>query len=563
MQQQKAIRNFVKQTLLAFAMFATSIFAGANAQAQSDGVIEAKAIPTDAMFLFSVRPKQIMAQKELEYLPMEIIAAMIEENVGIPIEQIERLDISGSVTQVDLDLSMVLQMEAGFQESTLDPSLFRGDWETEDGRTFRRSKVQPQSIGLTRWKNGRYIFGEVENAAKVMEGFEEGPLAEVASKIKGKELAIFLFAMEPARAMVNEQIQQVGQFAPPGFTNNVSVLAEDMKHMAVRWNVTSGKIQFVITAEEDGSIDAVDDAIVGLVSFIQEQYMQIVPLLFNQEQEMANAVTEYVGRLNEGYAELWKPTKSKNRLLIEFSPTDPLVVSSFFGLSSFSAGVMPMGVDFGGGAVGQPAMMAEQAMDQSGNDIKQLSLAIWNYESAYKKIPPAASVNGNDEPLLSWRVQILPFLDETELYQKFHLDEPWDSEHNIKLLPLMPKVFQSKREPLEPGLTRYAGVVGPECALDEILARKVAQITDGTSNTVWIVELDDEHAVPWTAPKDYYPDPENPADGLQLVESNDSYVFGFCDGSVQWVSIGQIANFWAFFTKSGGEVVQVQPLSNE
>lgn len=560
MRQQKRISSPGNRIAIVLAILACTFGDTDTLIAQSDGVLEAKAIPTDASFLLSVRPKQLMVQKELEYLPLEMVSATIEENLGIPIDKVDRLDLVGSVNEMGFDISIVLQMESGFKESSLEESMFRGDWQSEDGVNIRRSKSQPSSA-LIRWKEGKYIFGDVSAAAKMMKGFEEGPLSEVASKVKGKELAIFLFAMEPYRTKFGEQVKQMGQFAPPGFANNLGFLVEDMKHTAVRWNVASGKIQFVITAEEDGSIDAIEDALVGLAIATGEQYMQIIPMMFGQDPEMAQVLMEYVERLNAGYADLWKPTKTKNRLLLEVSLTDPMLITSIVGLSTFSMGIAPMQMAFNGGP--QPAMAAPRVMDPAANTIRELTLSILNHESAFKKFPPAASVNADDEPLLSWRVKVLPFLGENELYQKFHLDEPWDSEHNIKLLPLMPKIFQSSYDPLEPGLTPFVAVVGSECVFEEKVPRALRDIPDGLSNTIWLVVVDDEHAVPWTAPKDFNPDPENPGDGLRINEDNDTYVFGFCDGSVQSMSIAQVADLWAFFTRAGGEVAQIQPLSNE
>ena len=58
-------------------------------------------------------------------------------------------------------------------------------------------------------------------------------------------------------------------------------------------------------------------------------------------------------------------------------------------------------------------------------------------------VAPAASHDKNGKPLLCWRVHILPYLGEEKLYKEFHLDEPWDSPHNKKLLSQMPKIYRA------------------------------------------------------------------------------------------------------------------------
>jgi hypothetical protein len=68
---------------------------------------------------------------------------------------------------------------------------------------------------------------------------------------------------------------------------------------------------------------------------------------------------------------------------------------------------------------------------QLNNQMKQLGLALHNYAAANGHLPPAVSRGPDGKPLLSWRVAILPYLEEEQLYKQFHQDEPWDSPHNI------------------------------------------------------------------------------------------------------------------------------------
>jgi hypothetical protein len=76
------------------------------------------------------------------------------------------------------------------------------------------------------------------------------------------------------------------------------------------------------------------------------------------------------------------------------------------------------------------------------DNLQQIAAAMHNYYDTYGYLPPAAVYGKNGKPLLSWRVLLLPFLDQNELYRQFHLDEPWDSAHNKKLLAQMPRVYR-------------------------------------------------------------------------------------------------------------------------
>jgi hypothetical protein len=156
------------------------------------------------------------------------------------------------------------------------------------------------------------------------------------------------------------------------------------------------------------------------------------------------------------------------------------------------------------------------AKEQKRNALKQIALALHNFESAHRTFPSAYSLDNDGKPLLSWRVHILPFLDEMQLYEQFKLDEPWDSEHNIKLVSKLPKCYQFSDGAAKSGKTTAmanggsTGVIIPPSK--NISGRRAAtgigfgMITDGSSNTILLLEAPDELAVEWTKPTDFAPD---------------------------------------------------------
>ena len=167
------------------------------------------------------------------------------------------------------------------------------------------------------------------------------------------------------------------------------------------------------------------------------------------------------------------------------------------------------------------------------NNMRQLQLAIHNYESANKKLPPAYSVDKDGKPLLSWRVHILPYLDESDLYDQFHLDEPWDSAHNKKLLEKMPAVFDNPANYHVSGKTTFLGVAGDNGAFG-VKKMTFADIKDGLSNTVSIVDVNSNNAVEWTSPKDL--DPDEIKDLLSFTNGTwggSSCLIARCDGSTE------------------------------
>ena len=195
------------------------------------------------------------------------------------------------------------------------------------------------------------------------------------------------------------------------------------------------------------------------------------------------------------------------------------------------------------------------------NSIRQICISSHNYNDTYRQLPPTNGQQQQTGNGLSWRVHLLPFIDEQQLYDQFRMDEPWDSPHNLSLLPLMPRCYQSVsiQTPLEEGYTLFQRPMG-EFAFDlgNGRRRKLQSILDGTSNTIMIVLVDPSESVPWTKPDDYHFDPNDPRRGL-AVNARGEHLVGLADGSVR--TIPQQVNdktVAALMTADGGEVIDIR-----
>jgi hypothetical protein len=191
------------------------------------------------------------------------------------------------------------------------------------------------------------------------------------------------------------------------------------------------------------------------------------------------------------------------------------------------------------------------------NNVKQIALAFHNYESAFGFFPQDVK-DKDGKPLLSWRVQILPYLEEDDLWKQFKLDEPWDSDTNKKLIEKMPKIFAPVHTKAKAGHTFYQGFTGGGALFGGKDKLTLVGITDGTSNTALVVEAGE--AVIWSKPADIVYDPKKPLPKLG-GDLDGNFNLGFADGSVQWVKKGFDEKVMrAVITANGGEDVDPRKL---
>jgi RNA polymerase sigma factor (sigma-70 family) len=188
----------------------------------------------------------------------------------------------------------------------------------------------------------------------------------------------------------------------------------------------------------------------------------------------------------------------------------------------------------------------------SKKNLKQLMLGMHAYYHVNAHFPPAALYDANGKALLSWRVLLLPYLNEDDLFEQFKLDEPWDSKHNKKLLAKMPKEFAPVRgKTKEPYSTFYQVFTGKGAGFEGTQGLSAKDITDGTSLTIAIVEA--AKAVPWSKPVDlaYFPDKPLPKLGSMF---RDVFLAAFFDGTVHTLNRKfDEKTMRQVITRSGGE----------
>lgn len=165
------------------------------------------------------------------------------------------------------------------------------------------------------------------------------------------------------------------------------------------------------------------------------------------------------------------------------------------------------------------------------DNMKKIGRAFHDYHDSFTRFPPADAHLVDGKPILSWRVHLLPFLGQAELYKQFNLQAPWDSPQNSALLEKMPDVFQCTGVN-QSGYTSIMTFSGEGTPFSGGRGVRLRDIRDGSSNTILCVIAGPDKAVPWTQPVDLPFNSGNPSSVLGQ-SPNGSFLSVAADGSIR------------------------------
>jgi hypothetical protein len=196
---------------------------------------------------------------------------------------------------------------------------------------------------------------------------------------------------------------------------------------------------------------------------------------------------------------------------------------------------------------------------QCKNNLKQIGLALHNYHDVYGTFPPAYVADASGRPMHSWRVLILPFLDQEPLHHEYDFSEPWDGPNNSRLLDRMPAVYLCPSHTSPPGntSTSYVAPFGEHCIFRGSEPVKIGAVIDGLSNTLMVGEAASAN-IPWMKPEDIdiatHPTLGDSAGFNSDHSAGVHFLMG--DGAVRFIAL-TIApqTFQALLTRDGGEAV--------
>lgn len=523
---------------------------GYGALAQETGSL-LKFISPEAFAAFVAYPSAAASLPEMELIPREIISAMGIKEIGVDPLEIEEAIVFVEPPQAASvgDYCVLLRLKKSVDEKAISSgALIREGIESGalaaasfEGKKGFKAKY-PQNPSIVVYDSRTIFFGPEAMLLKVFKPVTTvSPLAAKLRSLPATRHASLIVLVPPVRELLVEQISNTPPLPPPlAALKNLPELVDQLEIHAKAGS--EGSVKIALVGKDKTSAEEARSIVTAAMDFGRETILAQTGR-FDSEDPVEKATRNYAQRMTDYFQKMLKPQLNDKVVSVEIK-----------GDGNSQLAAIGIGASLLLPAV-QSAREAARRMNSS-NNLKQIALAFHNYESANRRLPPQSNVDDDDKPLLSWRVHILPFIEHQELYEQFHLDEPWDSDHNIKLLDKMPKIYRSPNSK-HTNKTTYLIPLGKGTPFAEGTDARLADMLDGTSNTILALEANDDRAVPWTKPTDYEIDAEKPMTGLLGLRPG-GFLVVFGDGHVRFISETVEASVMrAMFTASGAEAYQL------
>jgi type II secretory pathway pseudopilin PulG len=460
----------------------------------------------------------------MEFMPTEVMTAAGKKELGIDPLDIEKVLVVVEPPQnAPPGVGFVVNFSKPYQLDQIMMPLVRETTEANlDGAAYRQAQ-SPMGFSLYMPDSRTLLVAHDHLLRKMVANKKapaEGPVSRLlaATDTSGDVLAIA--SMEPVRQMLTAQLAQAP--VPPPF-EKVKRIPELVTAAKAQLRLTGAfSASLMLLAADEGKAEELEQLINELMDLGQQMALAQMTKEMSGDDPVEQAMLQYMTRINKRMFEILRPTRSGKIVKFAHEGEQQAQIAT---IGILVALLLP--------AVQAAREAARRA--QSSNNMKMLGLAMHNYHDVHGRLPAQANFDENGKPLLSWRVHILPFVEQQALYDQFHLDEPWNSEHNKTLIPMMPAVYRNPSSPAEPGKSDYLVPVGEGTLFEGTEGKRFADVKDGLSNTLMALEVDPARAVTWTKPEDWEYDPDDALSGLgQAHPGGFEALFG--DGSVRFIA---------------------------
>ena len=517
------------------------------------GAADLTYVPSQAVAAAVVHPQAILAGPDADWLPLEVLTAWGMKELGfdpVKIREVIAIVAPPGAASNEPQFGAVLRFSEAYSRASVTAKLMGANETVIDGKALLALPGRGAPL-LYFADDHTIVLGSTPFVKQMLAAKDvDSAVTKLLKEGDASGLLTAVVSLDDVRVQLKEAMREVvaraGQ-APPEIRDFLT-LPELLSAVVFR---ISGSEKMTISLTLRGRDEASAEQVERIVKRGLDTARRMILMQTTADTEpravdaaVQQAGARYSARMVERIFSQIKPVREGRdvRISIESAPSIAVI------------GVLV--------ALLLPAVQASREAArrvQSLNNMRQIQLAMNNYHSAHQKFPARAIFDKNGKPLLSWRVQILPFIEGKALQQQFRMDEPWDSEHNKQLIAAMPSIYRNPNRPAD-GKTNYLLPVGKGTSRFDTLfggeeGLRIRDIRDGTSKTVMIVEADESRAVIWTKPDDLEVDMDHPRAGLGGFRAGGILV-GLCDGSVRILrpTISD-KTLRALFTHSGGEVI--------
>jgi hypothetical protein len=452
-------------------------------------------LPESSVLLWKVHPVEVVESNSWKLFPWEAVGAISSDELGIDLLRIPELygacELSSTLSW---DGSICFSPIRSTDIANLNSQNFGPIRTSELYKNVRLRSWRASDLGVLQMEN-RWLAGSQSSLKKMLRvAREPHRLSKVLNRQKSS--IVILLDVKQLKLRLPDHLK-VFELSP---LTEAAVLLKQIcdlvDHVECRIELgeqTSLEIRWV--AADVGNVAQVSGLIDRILKFGGEAIGENGADMFrwsNVDGVPPDVWAAYWRRMLGNLSVTVSRRVDENSLITRLDNVEELIL--IFGLAVMSP---------------NPLEGIQESLPRSRTELnlEELAIAIQGYESVHRRIPPRAVRDKDGKLLLSWRVLLLPYLGQEELYSQFRLDEAWDSEHNKKLLDKMPAVFANPNSELQPGHTSYLAPFGyadrREQTAWDIEPLLLRQVSDGLANTAAIVEVAASSAVPWTKPEDF------------------------------------------------------------
>ena len=502
-------------------------------------------LPTESAIGVIVRVRELLDLEMTKWLPVEVAEAVGKDRLGIDIHDITDVIITSlppSEQSPVPEVGGILRFSKDYELS----GLF-GGLDDLFGPRLTIQKTPIAGLPALTFSDGDLTIeiamadkrtllagtpGMVGRMILAKEPADSSSLVSQIKQLKGRYQIAYLGSMEALGPDLIAEAQN--QLASAPLPPTLIKLANGMlrtRGASFQTDLSNGfKVRATIDARTPAAARELSEDIVVNLEFLRTLGLIQAQAIETGDDVLDQSFHQYLERVSQLLVETFQPSVEENQVVF--------VSENGLGLGAVPA-FTPVLVALLLPAVSS-ARDAARRMSSS-NNLKQIGLALRTYHNTYGRFPVGENPQiqfKDGKPLLSWRVYLLPFIEQDPLYSQFKLDEPWDSPHNIKLSRITIPSYTDPKMQLEPGMTTYLAPMGPNTVLGANRSMKYRDITDGESQVIAVLEAGAENAVPWSKPDDWTPDPEDIVGSLSLDREQAQVLM--VDGSVHSISLREI-----------------------